>query len=813
MARVAAARTLLDHGWEFAETTAGTARPEDGWRPARVPQTAASALGMTFDTARDLDRSDFWWRKRIARGETGDVLRFEGLATLADVWIDGEHTLRSESMFVEHAIDVARTLREGSELVMRFSSLAHALEARRARPRWRATIVDAQRLRFFRTSLLGRMPAWTPPIAPVGPYRAISVERECAIASADVRARVEGEDGIVDARLALRDDVRAVTLVAGESRAELTVDNGEACGAARVPRAPRWWPHTHGKPALLPVFAIARGARGEERIDFGATGFRTLEVDRAHGAFTLHVNGVRIFCRGASWMPLDVITLTDTRNDLRATLERVRDAGMNMLRVSGTTLYESHDFHELCDELGILVWQDFMFANMDYPIDDDGFRALVRAEATTVVDRLQLSPSLVVCCGGSEVEQQAAMMGVDASEWSNAMFRETLPAIVRDARPDVAYVASSPTTERDGALPFRVDEGISHYYGVGAYDMPLEDARRARVRFASECLAFANVPCDETIDAFMRDGESAPQHARWKARVARDRGTSWDFDDVRDRYVESIFGVDPTALRREDLARYVELARVATGEAMAAAMGEWRRARSECAGALVWFLRDLWEGAGFGVIDSRGMPKSPYFFLKRVLAPVALFATDEGTNGIALHAINDGCDAISASVSVALHRGEHAIARGDRAITIPPHGGVELDVDAIIGRFTDAAHAYRFGPPAHEVIVARLSDARSEVLARAFHFTRGLHDDHGSALIDAVATRTSERAWRLTVRAKTVARAIAIDARGWIAEDDFFDLEPGGIRNITLIARGPDAPPPQSVKPLNATRTRIACSP
>jgi beta-mannosidase len=341
----------------------------------------------------------------------------------------------------------------------------------------------------------------------------------------------------------------------------------------------------------------------------------------------------------------------------------------------------------------------------------------------------------------------------------------------------------------------------------------LDDARRARVRFTSECLAFANLPCDETIEALLRDGEAPPNHPRWKSRVARDRGTSWDFDDVRDHYVKRIFDVDPRALAYADRARYLELGRVAVGEAMAGAMSEWRRVGSECAGALVWFLRDLWDGAGWGLVDARGVPKSPYYYLKRVLPPVALLAIDEGLNGLALHAINDSARAIDAEVRVALYRGENVVAEGTRGVTLDPHDAIELSADAVVGRFTDVTYAYRFGPPGHDVTVARLSDAKTgATLGRAFHFPRGLRDERASDLgIEARAERIDENAWRLTVGAKKTAWAVAVDARGFVADDDFFHVAPGDTCSTVLTGRG--ATIAGSVKPLNASApTKIVCA-
>jgi len=758
----------LLEGWEIAVGS------PDAWQPVKRFGTVAAALGLTVEDSRDLDALEVWYRKKLGANETGDLLRFGGLATLCDVKVDGQEVLRSENMFLEHEVAV----REPKEIELHFSPLSKALSEKRPRPRWKATIVAQQQLRWFRTSLLGRIPAWTPPIAPVGPWRPITLETAGRIASHRIHARVDGREGIVEAEIAVRDGAKSIELVVGEHHCVLFAEDGVARGKLRIPNVPLWYPHTHGPQPLFPVSAGG--------VKLGTTGFRRLDVDRKDGAFTLFINGVRTFARGACWMPLDPVSLSPSRDQIRAALMQVKDAGMNIVRLSGTMVYESRDFHELCDELGILVWQDFMFANMDYPIADEKFAASVREEAKQVMSRLQMSPSLVVCCGGSEVEQQAAMMGLPEKDWSSPLFQEVLPSAVRD---DVAYVPSSPSSG-DGALPFRVDRSVSHYYGVGAYMRPLEDARRARVRFTSECLAFANVPCDETIEQLMRDGESPPLHPRWKARVPRDRGTPWDFDDVRDHYVARIFGVDPAELRYADLARYLELGRVAVAECMSSAIGEWRSS-GECAGAIVWFLRDLWNGAGWGVIDARGVPKSAYYAMKRVCAPLALLATDEGLNGLRLHAMNDRAEVVEGELRVALYRGEHVVAEGKRAIEIGARAGTSVDAEDLVGRFTDATYAYRFGPPAHDATVATLVSPSGVVLGRAFHFPRGLQSERVADLgIEASAERTGERTWRLSVRSKKTAHAVAIDARGFVAADDFFHVPAGDVHVTELTGQG-----------------------
>ncbi len=232
-------------------------------------------------------------------------------------------------------------------------------------------------------------------------------------------------------------------------------------------------------------------------------------------------------------------------------------------------------------------------------------------------------------CGNSEIEQQVAMLGLDADLGRGELFGELLPALAEESGSDAVYLPSAPC---GGDLPFRSDRGVANYFGVGGYRRPLEDARRAEVRFASECLAFSNVP----------DGAGVPVHdPRWKEGVPRDAGSGWDFEDVRDHYLELLYGVDPVELRSVDHDRYLDLSRAVTGEVMGATFTEWRRDASPCQGGLILWLRDLVPGAGWGLIDHDGEPKVALHHLRRALAPVAVAMTPEGLNGVDVHVAND----------------------------------------------------------------------------------------------------------------------------------------------------------------------------
>ena len=350
-----------------------------------------------------------------------------------------------------------------------------------------------------------------------------------------------------------------------------------------------------------------------------------------------------------------------------------------------------------------------------------------------------------------------------------------------------------------GDLPFRPDRGVANYYGVGGYRRPLVDARVAGVRFAAECLAFANVP-DDAVTAELLSGLSGDifDDPRWKAGVPRDVGSDWDFDDVRDHYLSACFSIDPNELRRADPARYLELSRAVTGEVMAAVFGEWRRAGSPCGGALVLWLRDLVPGAGWGVLDARGVPKVAYHHLRRILAPVAVWTTDEGLGGILIHAANDRATRLEARLRVTLYRDlEHVAWEGAEAIELAPHGTAERNVESVIGRFVDAGWTYRFGPPGHDAVVVSLEheDASGvESVSQSFAFPAGrpLVPEAADRLgLQATGRTAPDGTVHLAIRSTRLAYGVRIHLDGFHPSDDAFSIEPGHARDISL---RPDAP-------------------
>jgi beta-mannosidase len=806
---------LLSDGWELAPAPAGASEPADLdsliWKPANVPGTVA---GVVPEAGEELDRCDWWFRTHFdcaAPAAAEQVLlRLDGIATDAQVFLNGEAVLESHSMFREHAVDISDVIRESNELLIQCEAIGPKLAiSRRPRARWRSKLVDDGNLRFFRTMLMGRAPSFAagPPV--IGPWRPVWLQRRTGLASGDVRIRNRLEasgEGVVTVGLTVTalggrplPSQASVTVTGsnGSHVAQLQVTdrgNGVAglSGTVRIPKVDRWWPHTHGDPVLHELSISAGSADSAQVVHSGNIGFRSLSwpVDWEQSGFRLAVNGAEVFMRGALWTPQSLSAPHQTAEQLRETLELVRGAGMNMVRIPGISCYESDDFYDLCDQLGILVWQDFMFANLDYPLADPEFRETVEQEIRGQLARLAGRPSLAVLCGGSEVAQQVTMLGLDPALARTELHTQLLPALVEEAGADAAYVANSPW---GGALPFRPNAGVGNYFGVGAYLRDLADARLADVKFASECLAFSNVPEAAALEALDAPGGLTPVHPAWKSGVPRDAGAGWDFEDVRDHYLRLLYDLDPVALRWTDVERYLELSRAVTGEVMAEVLGDWRRPDSACAGALILWLRDIAPGAGWGLLDHRGLPKPALHHLRRALNPQAIWITDEGMNGMAVHVANDRAAELRANLRLALYRDSGSLVdQVSTPVVLEPHGVLSFDAESLLGRFLDISYAYRFGRSEHNVVVASLESGAEPgegLISQGFRFIGArpsTTETVNSSGLEATLVRVDAELLELRLRSERLLHVVRVGPAQVTSDDDGFSLEPGVKRRLRL---------------------------
>jgi beta-mannosidase len=794
----------LDGGWRMALSQAGgcpdpkAAEGLEDWIEAAVPGAAAGALssaGRSLDSG-GLHGLDIWWRRPLS-GDGRRIVRFEGVATQCEVWLDDRLVGGGGSMFQPFEVEVE--LDGEHELWLVCRSLEARLQAKGPRARWRTQMIPRQGLRHVRTTLLGQMPGWTPPIDAVGPFREIALITPGVrrIEIEQIRSELAGDVGRLYAQARISPaPVEPVILTCGGVEVVLA-PNGDGLfgGELEIEGVRPWWPHTHGTPNLYEVALQVEG----QACGLGRTGFRRIELDRGPDGrgFGLRINGQAVFCRGAVWTSPGLRDLPGDAETYRPLLERARSAGMNMLRMSGVGVYETRAFYDLCDEMGLLVWQDLMLANFDYPIADPAFHAALVDEARGFLVDRRLCPALAVLSGGSEIHQQGAMLGIKPEALANRFLDVDLPALIAELRPGLIYTPSSPF---GGAHPFVVDEGVSHYYGVGAYGRGLDDLRRSNLRFAAECLAFANVPSARSLKGRVT---GAPGHdPAWKAGVPRDLGASWDFEDVRDTYLGLLYGQDADQLRRERPGLYLDLSRAVSGDLMTEAFGEWRRPASTCAGALVWTLQDILPGAGWGLLDDQGGPKPAWYGFRRAAQPLQVSLTDEGLNGLFVHLLNEPADERHVRLEIDLWRdGRVRVARARRDLVLPGRSQQTLSLFSLLGGFLDVTYAYRFGPPGHDLTTATLLDAiDGTTLSEALHHPQGR--GRTVCAVEAEATLALDvEGWRLDLTSGGYIGAVHIDDEQFEPDDDWFPLLPGRIKTVRLRPRsdGPQGAGPQGL--------------
>jgi len=479
-----------------------------------------------------------------------------------------------------------------------------------------------------------------------GPWRPIAIERWSTARLREVRPLVDVEagEGVLDAHLTVErsglndldqdgedDDLVLVVTVSGEtaegtatrqrSRAQLTPKDDETVVTVRVPDVQRWWPRGYGEQALYDVVVELQTVDGEvlDRNTF-RTGFRSTRIDTGADEigkpFNVHVNGTLIDVRGVNWIPDDVIVSRVDRSRVSSRLDAAVDLNVNLVRVWGGGVYESNDFYEVCDELGLLVWQDFPFACSAYP-EGEPIRSEVIAEARDNVARLSRHPSLVVWNGNNE---NIWLHGVDNwgddlgdRGWGLDYYLDLLPTIVDAVDPSRFYTVASPWSGDESLFANDVDHETHHSWDV--WNRLSDDHYRDSVpRFVSE-FGWQAPPAWRTLRDAVRD-----------APLAVDSPGVVHHQKAADGMGKLARGLAPRfgSVSPHDFDEWHYLTQLQQARAIATGVEHWRTHWPRNTGVVVWQLNDLWPVSSWSAIDSAGRLKPLAHELRRLYDDVLL---------------------------------------------------------------------------------------------------------------------------------------------------------------------------------------------
>ncbi|MFO7733698.1 MAG: glycoside hydrolase family 2 protein [Candidatus Aminicenantes bacterium] len=805
--RSAVIHLSLDGDWEFRQ--AG----KTAWNKATVPgcvHTDLMSAGLIPDPffrmneleVRWIEKQGWVYRRAFEAGEgvTGGErveLVAEGLDTFARIFLNGRRVGETENMFRTWRFDIRPFLKRGRNVIqIEFDSPVEREKALASRASHKLP-GEAPHVR--------KAPYhfgwdWGPRLVTSGIWRPIRIEAWSGARFRDMEI-VQESLGREAARLRVRARVDATGPATAEL--EIYVDGVKAIGAARsvalgpggtwletavqIDQPRLWWPAGLGEQNLYRL--EVRLVRDGQALDADARriGLRTLALeqrpDRWGRSFQFSVNGLPFFAKGANWIPADSFPSRVTREKYGRLLGSAVEAHMNMLRVWGGGIYESADFYDLCDELGIVVWQDFMFACAMFP-GDEGFLANVAEEAAEVVKRLRHHPSIGLWCGNNECEEGWFHWGwkerLPASVWADyeKIFHGVLPAAVQAHDPGRAYWPSSPSSEKTGE-PRSERSGDMHTWGVWHGQEPFEEYRRKFHRFQSE-FGFQSFPLIETVETFTEPGDRNLTSPVMEHHQKHPEGNRLILHYMLDEY-----------RMPEDFESLLWLSQVQQAEGMRIAAEHFRSQRPRVMGSLYWQFQDCWPAASWAGIDSTGAWKALHYYARRFYAPVLVTAAAAGPD-LVVSSVSDlraTRDAVFEWFT-ATYEGRR-IAGGTFTVKLEPQ-----EAKDILKMSLEALR--RKQAPERVYFYCELRDKRdkSEVLSSSVHhFSRLKSVELPEAEIEWSVSREGG-ALAVGLETDRFAKAVHLRAPGVAGRflDNFIDLVPGRPRRAVFLPDGEVAP-------------------
>lgn len=789
---------LDDSGWLDVAVPGDLHRALVGAGRIADPNLSGQAGGCAW-----VEEREWWWRIRFAASSAAGqrlALLAHGLDTFATVYLNGVEIGTHRNMFRPATWDVTDAVSGDNLLAICFH---RPLDRVVAAPDGGGRMTVAK----MRKTQLAYGWDFAPRRPTVGPWLPIELVRRTGPAISSVHPRtisLAADHSQVDIAVSVSVDqpelVTAQISILGPDGAHVASASGEVTGEGNftmtVGRPALWWTHDLGRPDLHT--ATVDLLVDDQVVDSRSTtfGIRTIELDRSEDgfgrAFTFVLNGERVSARGANWVPADLAVAEPDHHRYEALVTAARDANMNMLRVWGGGIYEHDVFYDLCDELGVLVWQDFMFAcATTYDDSDPAWLAEIEAEARYQVRRLRSHPSLALWCGNNEVAIIAELVIGAGVRPGERIFAEVLPAVVEREDGTRAYLPTTPLVGPSNEVDrhcWKVWHGIDET-GLDPYQPPasmdndgtaVDPGSPEAAKFVTQAgpHGYLTDVSRFTSEYGLASTSDLETLRRWTDPEHLTFGDSHVVDRISpaSRGPANKFDLLCIAIAGEpqDLVDYCELSQLAQAEGLKVGMEHYRRGWPRCGGSLIWMLNDCWPATSWSLIDFDERKKAAYHYARRAFAPVLASFAPTG-DGVSLWLTNNSRDAVTDELVVRRLGFAGEVAWEQKlaidALPATSASALELPADAL-------------AEPTTTYLEVR---SANDTIGPNHHFLAPLPDLKRDVVLPEFDWRTNGRQISVTITADTMCLATHLAVPGAPVEwsDDYFLLAAGESRTVT----------------------------
>lgn len=802
----------LSAGWEFRQRIEGVVANPPPWRPAEVPGLVHTDLLhnklIPDPFYRDNEAKLQWienagWEYRTSFQASPELMKrrniditFDGIDSYAEVYLNDKLVTTANNAFRQWRAGVKSALRPGANNLLVFfpSPIAQAKKIASADP-WRVKTRTEEKT-YVRKPAYEYGWDWGPRFVTSGIWRPVWLEAwdqariaDFHISQRDVHANVTHLRADVEVESAAFAPAKLVVSYTHHGKAyevAQAVDLHPGLNVFNLPisitNPDLWYPAGYGAQSLY---------RFDLKVHLGnaiadslsrRTGLRSValrrEVDQWGRSFAFDINGIPVFAKGADVIPFDSFPTRVTKEDYHRILESARDANMNMIRHWGGGYYESDEFYDLCDELGIMVWQDFMFGN-DWQPGTYAFKQGVEEEADYQVRRLRRHPSLVVWCGNNETEEafnweNRGELPADARlrMWTDymALFSGILPRVVERLEPEIPYWPSSPSSDYED-ISDHYQSGDMHNWNIWHGMEPLRNYEKSFPRFMTE-YGFQSFPPLPTIEAFtIQEDRTTITTPVMLSHQKNGAGNQKIHDYMLRDYPEP-----------KDFPSFIYVSEVLQAEAIKIGAEHLRRLRPRSMGSIYWQLNDCWGVASWSSIDYYGRWKALQYYARRFYNDV-LVSPHEEDGAVAVYVVSDRTAPLPADLTVTLMNLNGTVLRKESIpIQVAPLSS-KVYFKSPREEFLNLSQA----DPASTFVLTELS-SEGKLISSNFLYFLPTKNMHMPAAHVTYELSTAGDFYRLTLSSDVLARDVYIsfgDIEATLS-DNYFDLAAGRRKEVEV---------------------------